>query len=233
MLFIKDKFTEIRNYFKVYLENKKREMEQDLQTKISNWARLVYSGTTYGKSTELLVYNDKYALFHKKPSTEYVGRMTGSVYGEAIYFVLNLFQKDVSHIREKMCLYYKEGRLLREDKEKLETEFNLFIPKKDTIKKLTEDIWVVVLNNSTNGFYEFFESDLQIHKLVRKTANSIEVDVNEVKRSYSRTKYSIKEFTVEEEAVKAFLHIKTMMEEYNDLINRKRQKLKDINNIFK
>lgn len=232
MSVIEKRLNKIITYFKHYFNNYKLQMEAENKDKVAIWARTVDSGSTYGKSTSMISHNDKYALFYKKPTTEYIDRMAGSGYAGAEYYVLPLFADDVTHVRGSKRLFNKEGRLTNEDKLKLQEDFGLVIPKKEINKKLTEDIWAVILLNSTQGFYEFFDSDLQIHKVVKINPTSIEVDIKGTKKSYSNTKHNIKQFTVEEEAVKEFLKLKSLIDEYNDLILRKRQKMSQIKQVF-
>jgi hypothetical protein len=111
------------------------------------WSKKVYGGTGYVHKTKLISYNSKFSLFKKESSTEYIGRISGSVHGESQWFVLKTFAEgqEMAYDPRTISLFYKEGRLLKSDKELIKKEYELEIPnsKKEIEKHFEKHIILV------------------------------------------------------------------------------------------
>ncbi len=205
------------------------------EIKIQQWARKFYGGTTYSHKVKFIAHNDKYALFQKPPSTEYIGRFSGSVYAAAEWFVFNLFEesRSLTHSPKDCALFFKEGSLLKEDKKLLKEKYNLEVPKKEINRKLTTDKWIIFLKKGAGHAGYYFQSEAGIHKLKKDQPDSIIVFDKENEKYLSKEKYNIRYFEVEKEAINEYFKMVRLCKEHTQLCNDERVKRKEIYDIFK
>lgn len=197
------------------------------------WARCVYGSTTYSHKMRFITHNDKYVLMQKPPSTEYIGRMSGSVYSESEWMLVPFdCGKEVSYSPEKVSVFYKIGKLTKEDKEKLEKEFGIVIPKKEKNNKIKEDKWVVIFDSTHFGFGSFYENDVVIAKLLKEDSKTVIASHLGKSHSYSKQKHLIAYFDVEKDAVNALFKVINTGKEYERLCIASRQKSQELKDIF-
>jgi hypothetical protein len=204
------------------------------EEEVRRFAKKVYGSTTYSHKMKLVAWNDNYVLMQKPPSTEYIGRMSGSVYSESIW-VLVSFDADENTIRyspKQVAAFYKEGKLLKEEKIKLEKLYGIILPKKERNKKITKEVWVIIFNKS-DFWNTYREGCFKLFKLLKSNGESILAlnnKGNEV--SLSKHKHQISYFKDAKEALNSFLKMERLAKEHKILYEEMSEKIKQVDKIF-
>lgn len=204
------------------------------EKEVKNFAKRIYGGTTYSHKMKLITYNDKYVLMQKPPSTEYIGRMSGNVYSESEWLLIsfNADVQEISHSPKKVAAFYKIGKLLKEDKVKLLNEFGIIFPKKEINRKIKENKWVVILNNSDLGHGMFYEKNVVIAKLIKDNGDSIIAEHLGKQHSYSKQKHKIATFKIETDAINALFKVIRIGNEYQDARKLANAKYAEVSEFF-
>lgn len=112
---------------------------EDRLTEINKLIEPIGKGTTEWKCHSLVDFNDKYVLVKKKGNTGYVGRISGNRYGAVEHMVFSIeYLKEQQGQRYnelavfpgKYALFFKEGKLTKEEKSEILVRFGLSIKNK-------------------------------------------------------------------------------------------------------
>ena len=187
------------------------------EEEIRKFAREVYGSTTYSHKMKLIAYNDDYILMQKPPSTEYIGRMSPSVYSASEWFLIPFMEstQDLRYRPQSESVFYKEGKLSKEDKELLKTTFWVILYKQN-------EFW----GTYQKGFFKFY-------KLLKETDTSIVIQENTGnERTLSKNKYRIAYFNDDKEALNSFLKLERLAEEHTAIHTKMGEKAKEIGKVF-
>lgn len=199
------------------------------------FARNIYRGTNYHRKIKLVAWNDLYVLVQKPPTTEYVDRMTGSVYSESEWLLIGIDAdlREISTFPFNVAAFSKIGKLTREDKKLLEEKFNIVIEKKERNKRLSKERFVIVYDSTYQFANRFLDGSVKLYQLLMESESSITVKSKNGERKLSKQKYDIKYFDNERDAVVEFFKIEKLIVEYNQLGEEISKKRQSINNHLK
>lgn len=142
---------------------------------IQKWVDTFYQGSTTQGKVEVKAFNDKYTLCYIKGHTGYTTRMGGNVYSSSEWFVVETLAKIERGVFgcTPKTLFRVDGRITKEHKEKLKTDFDLILsyaPKKDKIIN-EPNTYIIALDN--DAFWgRGFRSVIMCYKLVKEEDNA-------------------------------------------------------------
>jgi hypothetical protein len=199
------------------------------------FANLIYRGTTYSHKMKFVAFNDKYVLVQKPPSTEYVGRVSGSVYSESEWYLVgyDANKSTISHSPSEVAAFSKVGKLSIEDKQLLKEKFGIEIPKKERNKRIAEEEYVIMFD--PNDYWQGYRDNcFRMYKLLINTKDTITVydDVRKEESVRSKRKYRILYYKDGSKALNDLLKLERLAKESNMLRYESNKKADDINAIF-
>ena len=196
----------------------------------------IYRGTTYSHKMKFVAFNDKYVLVQKPPSTEYVGRFSGSVYSESEWLLAS-YDASKYELRgcfaNKVCSFYKVGKLSKEDKILLKEKFGIEIPKKERNKRLSKEEYVIIYDPN-DYWQEYSDNCFKMYKLLINAKDTVTIYDDKKKVEYVRSKHKYKIIYYKDgaKALNAFFKLERLAKEHNNLRKEARTKSSEINKIL-
>ena len=207
-----------------------------MKDELIKWMQPFYQGSNLANKIELLSFNDKYSLFCVKGHSGYVGRISGSHYSPSEWFVFENLSPIINRSFGSLpnVLYSFEGRLTKEHKTKLKTDFDLTYDNSLKPKIVNEDnTYILAIDN--DAFYgNRFTSPIYAVKLVKEEENAFITSANSSDKPIRINKNKNYWIKVKEEEIEAKkTELSAMIVEYSTAASKAEMLKRDIVNFLK